>query len=167
MNIPPGEIEMRRLPTSWTVALLAAGCAAITPVTADLRSPETLAGGGFRIMGRFELHTAGRAAIVVKDRAQTLDVVATDDSTLVATVLCAPVTGVYDTLRLTFVESQMSEGYYTLRAVNGTSLGGSIPVGTLGYQYMPCTHTFRIACDRAITAGAREDQQVWLGVLRR
>lgn len=163
---------MRRLPTSWTVALLAAGCAAITPVTADLRNqvagnPETLAGGGYRIMGRFELHTAGRAAIVVKDRAPALDVVATDDSTLVATVLGAPVAGRYDTLRLTFVESHMSEGYYTLHAVNGTSLGGSIPVGTVGYQYMPCAHTFRIACDRAITAGAREDQQVRLGVLQR
>lgn len=159
---------MRRLPASWTVALLAAGCAAITPVTADLRNevagrPETLAGGGFRVLGRFELHTAGRAPIVVKDRAPALDVVATDDSTLVAMVLGAP----YDTLRLTFVESQMSEGYYTLHAINGTSLGGSIPVGTVGYQYMPCAHTFRVACDRAITAGAREDQQVRLGVLRR
>jgi len=162
---------MRRLPPPWTVALFAAGCGAVVAVTPALRSemaaaPDALAAGGFLVLGQFELHTAGRATIVVKNRARVLDVRLPDDSTFVATVLGAQVSGLYDTLRLTFKESTLAGGTYTLRAINDTPLGGSIPVGIVGYQYVPCAHNFGIECDQPIGSGAREDQQVRLGMLK-
>jgi len=162
---------MRRAPPTWMLALMAAACTAVVPVTPDLRDEvagtrEAIAAHDFRVLGQFELHTAGRATIVVRDRSRTLDVESTDDTTLMATVLGAQVSGLYDTLRLTFVESHAQGGSYTLRAINGTPLGGSIPVGIVRYQYVPCALRVGMTCDRAISAAAREDQGVRLGMIK-
>ena len=162
---------MRRVSPAWIAALLAAGCTAVVPLTPDLRdevagTPEAIATRDFRVLGQFELHTAGRATIVVNDRAQTLAVTSPDDTTLVVTVLGAQVSGTYDTLRLTFIESRAHGGSFTLRAINGTPLGGAIPVGIVSYQYVPCVLSLGMTCDRPISAAGREDQQVRLGIIR-
>jgi hypothetical protein len=156
---------MRRLWPVWTVALLAAACPTIVPLTPDARV-EALAGSSFRVFGVFELHAEDQPIIVVKNFAPLLEVSSPDDTTILATVLGAQVLGRHDTLRLTFMESGVDGGAYTLRAINDTALGGSIRVGEISYRYVPCARVLGVTCDRPIGATAREDQQVRLGIVK-
>lgn len=150
----------------------AAACAKPVPLTSDLRQEMGAAGSDLtslrlRIIGTFELRTSGRTTVVVKNYAEPFGATAPDDTTIVLSVRGAQIAGQADTLRLTFALSRGgASGAYTLRQINDTWIGGSIPLGGTVYQYHPCYQNVGSKCDDPIPTGAREDRQVRMGVIR-
>jgi len=172
-----------RAPRVALLALLAGvACAKPVPFTSDLKqemAASNVADLNFRILGTFELRSSGRSTIVVKNYATAFEGAAPNDTTITVGVLGAQIAGQYDTLRLTFALSkgtgscstrracaQAGAGTYTLRQINGTPIGGSIPIGGTVYQYHPCYQNVGSQCNDPIPTGAAEDRQVHIGVMK-
>jgi hypothetical protein len=157
------------IPTALAFLLVVAGCSKPVPFTTDIRQemgPEASNVGTLTlsVLETFELRTAGRSTIVVKNWTKAIAATAPSDTSLVLDVLGAQVAGQHDTLKLTFALGRA--GAYTLRQVNGAWIGTSIPVGGISYQYHPCYQNVGSKCDQPVPSGTREDQQVRVGITR-
>ncbi|MDH4043345.1 MAG: hypothetical protein OEW06_02710 [Gemmatimonadota bacterium] len=149
--------------------LVVAACSRPVPFTTDIRqemgaSASEVAALDLSVLETFELRTAGRTTIVVKNWTKAIGATAPSDTTLVLDVLGAQVAGQHDTLKLTFARGRA--GAYTLRQVNGAWIGESIPVAGISYQYHPCYQNVGSKCDQPVPSGTREDQQVRVGIKR-
>jgi hypothetical protein len=152
------------------VALAASGCAKTVPLTSDLRASlaETsrMSDLKFRVIGTFELRSGGRSTVTVRNETPAFTGRADNDTTVTVQISAPQLAGPRDTLELTFSLSQSARGAYTLRAINGISIGRSISIGGAAYQYVPCPQNFGSQCLEPIPEGAREDTGVRLGVRR-
>jgi hypothetical protein len=145
------------------LAVALAACGKTVPLTPETRAGD-VAALPLRVLGTFELHSGGGATLVVQNETPAVRAQAPDDSTIVLTVLAGAVDGRSDSLDLTFVTSRSAGGVYTLRAVNGTTIGRSIMIRGASYQYHPCYQNVGSKCMAPIADGAREDTIIRIGL---
>jgi hypothetical protein len=152
-----------------TLALVVGACSKPVPLTTEIRQEMGPAAGNVAaldlvVLETFELRSAGRTTIVVKNWTKAIAATAPSDSTIELDVLGALLEGQYDTLKLTFARGQA--GAYTLRQVNGAWVGESIPVAGISYQYHPCYQNVGSKCEQPAPSGTKEDRLVRVGIKR-